>query len=74
MYSKQKTPRINHWYVNLTGQLIKVRMLVFEPEGLKQVVIEYLDGTKTPVNRHDWDCLELAEHSRVSPRRPAPLH
>ena len=62
MFTSQ-SPVVGTWSVHQTGKLIKVRVLVFEETGLKKVMVEYLDGSKTLVVAEDWFCLKL--NSRI---------
>ena len=64
-------PIINNWYVNLTGQLFKVRMVVYSLEGMGSLVIEYIDGSKQIISRQEWDCLKLMKHSNARQRELA---
>ncbi|HFE37463.1 MAG TPA: hypothetical protein ENK06_03450 [Gammaproteobacteria bacterium] len=56
-------PIVNNWYANLTGQLFKVRMVAYGPEGMGGLVIEYIDGSKQIISRQEWDCLKLMKHN-----------
>lgn len=55
-------PTVGAWFVNLTGQLIKVKLLMFDDEKLHRVLIQYLDGTTKLINQEDWFCLKLNKH------------
>lgn len=59
----QRTPLVNTWYTNLTGQLFKVRMILYRGEKLTLIAIEYLDGNREVITRNDWECLKLMKHS-----------
>lgn len=59
----QHNPIINNWYTNLTGQLFKVRMVAFSSEGMRSLIIEYIDGSKQIISRQEWDCLKLMKHN-----------
>ena len=59
----QQDPIINNWYTNLTGQLFKVRMTSHNADGLGSLVIEYIDGTRQVISKHEWDCLKLMKHN-----------
>jgi len=55
-------PTVGTWFVNLTGQLIKVKLVMFDEAQLHRVLIQYLDGTTKLINREDWLCLKLNKH------------
>lgn len=52
-------PIVGAWFVNSTGQLIKVKLLMFSEQNLQRVLIQYLDGTTKLINEDDWFNLEL---------------
>ena len=51
------------YYINLTGQLIKVRALVYSAGVLTRVVVEYLDGRRARLPLDEWNWLELDRYS-----------
>lgn len=55
-------PIVGSWFVNLTGQLIKVKLVMFNAETLQHVLIQYLDGKTKLINKDDWFCLKLNKH------------
>lgn len=55
-------PVVGNWYVNRTGQLIKVKLLEMIQGVAVKAMIEYLDGTTKVIDMHDWSCLELNRH------------
>lgn len=61
MFHRQD-PAVGTWFVNLTGQLIKVKLLMFEQARLHWVLIQYLDGSTKLINKDDWFCLKLNKH------------
>ena len=62
----QQDPIINNWYTNLTGQLFKVRLASYDANGVNNMVIEYIDGSKHIINRDEWDHLKLMRHNTFS--------
>jgi len=54
-------PTINQWYVNQTGQLIKVKLLLFSNATVKKVMFEYLDGTMKVITYADWNTSEFKQ-------------
>lgn len=55
-------PVVGSWFVNLTGQLIKVRLVMFNEQNMQRVLIQYLDGNTKLINKDDWFCLKLNKH------------
>ena len=55
-------PIVGSWFVNLTGQLIKVKLVIFNHEKLQRVLIQYLDGNTKLINHDDWSYLKLNKH------------
>ncbi len=63
-------PEVGNWYMNMTGQLIKVWALAYSKEQLAKVVIEYLNGEKRIISIGDWNHLDLEVHlNRAAHRR-----
>jgi len=58
MATHQK-PKVGNWYVNLTGQLLKVCVISYLDGNLAKVVIEHLSGAKTIVDIRTWNLLDL---------------
>jgi hypothetical protein len=56
------TPVVGNWYVNRTGQLIKVKLLEMLQGVPVKAMIEYLDGTTKVIDMQAWSCLELNRH------------
>ena len=55
----QYEPRAGAWYVNKTGKLMKVRMLLYSSKQLRKVLIEFLDGMRITVDVDAWNYLDL---------------
>ena len=55
-------PTIGAWYVNATGKLMKVKMMIYRQGKPTGVMIEYLDGVRNVVGMGEWTCLELNHH------------
>lgn len=55
-------PTVGSWFVNLTGQLIKVKLVTFNKDKLHHVLIQYLDGSTKLINHDDWSYLKLNKH------------
>lgn len=52
-------PIVGTWFVNVTGQLLKVKLLMFNDDKLHRVLIQYLDGSTRLVDDEEWFCLKL---------------
>ena len=52
-------PVVGAWYLNQTGKLMKVRMLLFSERRVARVLIEYLDGSTQSVDIQAWNFLDL---------------
>ncbi len=71
MTVRQK-PVPGFYYINVTGQLIKVRALLYAQGCVRRVVIEYLDGSVINLALEEWDWLDLARYTDWLERnRPA---
>jgi hypothetical protein len=55
----QREPIVGTWFVNQTGKLFKVKMIVISEHLLQKVMVEYLDGTKRTIKAAEWYCLKL---------------
>jgi len=55
-------PVVGNWYVNRTGQLIKVKLLEMLQGIPVKAMIEHLDGTIKVIDMQAWSCLELNRH------------
>lgn len=55
-------PVVGNWYVNRSGQLIKVKLLETVQGVPLKAMIEYLDGTTKIIDMQAWSCLELNRH------------
>ena len=60
--SIQQRPLVGNWYVNLTGQLIKVIAVGFADGRISKVVIEYINGKRQIVAIDTWNLLDLEMH------------
>lgn len=64
------------YYINLTGQLIKVRALLYVQGTASRVLFEYLDGNRANVSLEEWDWLDLScyrERFGTQTREPGEL-
>jgi len=59
-------PIVGSWYLNQTGKLMKVKMLLFSNRRLNRVMIEYLDNTVHIVDIDAWNFLDLNVKRRVA--------
>lgn len=59
-------PIVGSWYLNQTGKLMKVRMLMFTEQHLAKVMIEYLDSSVKIVDIEAWNFLDLNVRRQVA--------
>lgn len=52
-------PAVGSWYLNQSGKLMKVKLLVYRADAVSRVLLEYLDGTRQCVNIDAWNFLDL---------------
>lgn len=52
-------PRPGYWYINRTGKLMKVKMVMYGMEGMESVLIQYVEGATHSISMEDWQCLDL---------------
>lgn len=57
-YRKQE-PEVGSWFVNRTGKLMKVKLIMYRHEIIQKVMIEFLEGEVKIVGIDDWYFLEL---------------
>ena len=50
----RNVPVVGNWYVNRTGQLIKVKLLELIQGIPVKAMIEYLDGTTKIIDMQAW--------------------
>ncbi len=67
--SIQQKPVVGSWYVNLTGQLLKVRAVSYSASMLSKVVVEYLGGRRLIVSAEQWALLDLEVNLEKAARR-----
>jgi len=61
--SNKQEPVPGNYYVNLTGQLIKVRYLLYSGGEISMVMLEYQDGHQLKVQLDEWLWLDLRDYS-----------
>ncbi|VAW76463.1 hypothetical protein MNBD_GAMMA12-3667 [hydrothermal vent metagenome] len=59
----KQEPVPGYYYINLTGQLIKVKALLYVEAHLARVVVEYLDGKILNIRLDEWNWLDLSVYS-----------
>jgi len=70
--SIHQTPVVGSWYVNLTGQLLKVWAVGYADSRLSRVVVEYLNGSRMVVDIDQWNLLDLeVNFQKIARRRNA---
>jgi len=55
----QQKPVVGNWYVNLTGQLLKICAVSYDAGEISKVVIEFLSGKKLILDLEKWYLLDL---------------
>lgn len=65
---KQK-PVVGNWYMNLSGQLIKVWALGYATGRINNVVIEFLNGKRRIIGVDEWWSMDLEIHLYRATRR-----
>lgn len=61
--SKQQQPVPGEYYINLTGQLIKVRYLLYSQAEISLIMLEYQDGHRLSVKLNEWFWMDLKPYS-----------
>lgn len=69
--SIQQNPIPGRYYINLTGQMIKVRALLYLEGSLNKVTMEYLDGSVIHVAVDEWGWLDLSMYNEWNGSRRA---
>ena len=54
-----QNPIAGAWFINTSGRLIKVRLIMFDKGIVHRVLIQYVDGTMKLISENDWFCLKL---------------
>ena len=67
--SIQQKPIPGRYYINLTGQMIKVRAILYFEGSLNKVVMEYLDGGVIHIDADEWDWLDLSMYNEWNDSR-----
>lgn len=67
--SVKQRPVVGNWYMNLSGQLIKVWALGYTAGQVRKVVIEYLNGKRRIIGIGDWWSMDLEVHLYRATRR-----
>lgn len=52
-------PKPGYWYINRTGKLMKVKMVLFGDAGPETVLLQYVEGPTVMISMSDWQCLDL---------------
>ena len=52
-------PVAGNWYANKTGKLFKVKLVGLKKNVIENVMLEYLDGSRTIITNRDWQNLRL---------------
>jgi len=70
MFSSQE-PVPGAWYINRTGKLMKVRLMLYRGRRRCALLIEYLEGQRQIIGIDDWYRLQLHRRAAIpaSPRQ-----
>lgn len=72
--TKHAKPLPGNRYVSQSGQIMKVRALLYEGGGISKVMIDYLDGVMRLVKMADWRALAVEPYlPREEKKREASL-
>lgn len=52
-------PKPGYWYINRTGKLIKVKMVMRGLGAIESVLLQYIEGSTYTISMDDWQCLDL---------------
>lgn len=56
-------PAAGSWYVNRTGKLVKVALLLFDEGTPTRILLEYLDGMRIVIGMEAWMQFDLRVYS-----------
>ena len=62
----QQKPIPGYWYSNFSGQLIRVRAIVYLAGQRRRIVLEDISGKRESVDVDSWHGMDLVLHSPVS--------
>lgn len=54
-----REPKPGYWYINRTGKLMKVKMVMLGQSGPEAVLIQYVEGSTLTISMNDWNSLDL---------------
>ena len=52
-------PVAGNWYANKTGKLFKVKLVGLKNRVVENIMLEFLDGSRTIITNKDWQDLQL---------------
>lgn len=58
-----KKPVPGDYYINETGQLIKVRYVLYKHSAMSMVMLQYQDGYHLSISPDEWRWLDLKPYS-----------
>lgn len=60
-------PIVNKWYNTLTKKLLKVRLIMYNDDGVvDRVLLEHIDHTRHIIKADDWYALTLTEYNKAN--------
>jgi len=60
---KRQKPVPGNYYINLAGQLLRVKCILYSYGEMTRIIIEYLDGKHVNLTRDEWTWLDLTVYS-----------
>ena len=54
-----REPLPGYWYINHTGQLIRVRLVAYGMGGIETILLQDIEGITECINIRDWYDLDL---------------
>ena len=57
--SNLREPLPGYWYINHTGQLMRVRFVAHGVGGIEKILIQDIEGTSQCLSLQDWHELDL---------------
>jgi hypothetical protein len=59
---RSQDPVPDSWYVNETGKVVKVRLLLYREGHLNAVIVENLEGRHNSIKLENWYELHLSRY------------
>lgn len=59
---RSQDPAPDSWYVNETGKVLKVRLLLYREGNLTAVIVESLDGQRKSIELESWYDMRMSRY------------